>query len=82
MITTANGTILTLEPGLDYVYIFEDYELAFTKEQLDRIAESWNGGKEVDEIAKEEKRDSLEVFLSLIYLAKKRRKLRPFAYRV
>lgn len=65
----------------DYVFIFEDLELAFKKGQLNQIAYHWNNGREVEEIARLTQRHSQEIFLALIDLARNQRIKRPFAFR-
>lgn len=65
-----------------YEFIFEDYELAFLKTQLAKIAIDWNSGKEISQISKEQKRHEVEILLALIHLASKRMLSRPFAYRI
>lgn len=81
MIPTDKGDLI-LHSGLDYKFIFEELELAFTKEQLNRILMLWNNGEEIEDIASKERRKPMEVFLSINYMAWKGRKItRPFAYR-
>jgi hypothetical protein len=70
-----------IEPTGDYVFIFEDLELAFKKEQLNQITYHWNNGREIEEIARLTKRHPQEILLALIDLARKRRIKRPFAFR-
>jgi len=74
--------LLPIRRKKDYEFIFEDYELAFPKVQLAKIALDWNNGKSIDQIAKEQRRHEVEVLLALIHLANKRRITRPFAFRV
>lgn len=81
MIPTDNYLMLQLKPGLDYVFAFEDLELAFTREQLKRIAFRWESGYELSEIAEKERRPEIEILLGLIHLARKEVFERPFAIR-
>lgn len=81
MIPTDNYLALNLKPGLDYVFAFEDLELTFTKEQLDRIALMWESGNSLEYIAEKERRPEIEIFLGLIHLERKTVFERPFAIR-
>jgi hypothetical protein len=65
----------------DYVFILEDLELAFPREQLEEITEQWNSGMELEDIAKVQKRHAQEVFLALFHQAIKEKVTRPFAFR-
>ena len=73
--------LLPIRRKKDYEFIFEDYELAFPKVQLAKIALDWNNGKSIDQISQEQKRHEVEVLLALIHLSNKNRISRPFAYR-
>lgn len=77
-----NPRPLPIKRKRDYEFIFEDYELAFPKVQLAKIALDWNGGKEIEQISKEQKRHEVEILLALIHLASKKKINRPFAYKV
>jgi len=66
----------------DYVFIFEDYELAFPKTQLAKITLDWNNGKEIEQISKEQKRHEMEILLALIYQASRNKVNRPYAYKI
>jgi hypothetical protein len=81
VIATNTTQVLNIQPGLDYVFLLEDLELAMTKEQLNRITKAWNDGMELEEIAAEERRHTVEVLIALIHQAKRKVKLRPFAFR-
>lgn len=81
MVPTDNYLMLHLKPGLDYVYIFEDLELTFTKEQLNHIAFLWEAGYDFPDIAEKERRPEIEILLGLIHLARRRVFERPFAFR-
>lgn len=81
MIPTDSERVLNIKTGLDYVFLLDDLELAMTREQLKRITKAWNDGMELEEIAEDERRDPVEVLLALIHQAKRRNKLRPFAFR-
>lgn len=81
MIPTDNYLTLHLKPGLDYIFAFEDLELAFTKEQLNRIAFRWESGDSLEYIAEKERRPEIEILLGLIHLARRRVFKRPFAFR-
>ncbi|GIO18125.1 hypothetical protein J18TS1_12250 [Oceanobacillus oncorhynchi subsp. incaldanensis] len=61
-------------------FIFEDDELAFFPGQLSRIADLYNGGMDVPEIADAEDRTIKEILLALIDLAYKEQITRPLAY--
>lgn len=65
----------------NYVYIFEDLELTFEKEQLKNIGKQWDKGMPVEQIALSNERADLEVLLALIYLADKEKIKRPFVFR-
>lgn len=65
----------------DYVFIFEDLELAFRESQYEEIGILWNSGFEVEEIALKTERHPEEILLALIDLARKQRIKRPFAFR-
>ena len=64
----------------DYVFIFENLELAFEKNQLKQITKDWNNGLDVEKISKKHKRHSTEVLLALIYQASNQKIKRPFAF--
>ena len=64
----------------DNDFIFEDDELAFLPGQLSRIADSYNSGMDVSEIADAEDRTTKEILLALIDLAYKEQITRPLAY--
>lgn len=61
-------------------FIFEDDELAFYPGQLPRIADLYNGGMDIPEIADIEERPIKEILLALIDLAYKEQITRPLAY--
>ncbi|MDM8098684.1 hypothetical protein [Oceanobacillus oncorhynchi] len=61
-------------------FIFDEEEFAFLPGQLTRIAESWNNGMEIPEIAKQEKRTNKNIFLALIDLAYREKITRPLAF--
>lgn len=65
----------------EYVFILEDLELAFPKQQLEEITYQWNSGMELEHIAEFHRRDPREVFLALFHQADKGLVTRPFAYR-
>lgn len=69
-----------LPPSDDYVFILEDLELVFPEWQLEAITNDWNSGVELDEIARRQRRDPLEVFLALFHQARNRKVTRPFAF--
>ena len=77
-----NTKSIPLHRKRDYEFIFEDYELAFPKVQLAKIAHDWNSGKEIEQISIEQKRHEIEILLALVHLASKRKIKRPFAYRI
>lgn len=77
-----NAKSIPLHRKRDYEFIFEDYELAFPKVQLAKIALDWNKGKGFEEISVEHKRHEVEILLALIHLANKRKITRPFAFRM
>lgn len=66
----------------DYVFVLEDLELAFPREQLSQITKSWNNGRDLDQIAKDFKRQPLEILLALIHQARSNRVRRPFSRRI
>lgn len=78
---SSNVPILKLTKMRDYVFILEDLELAFPKQQLEEITYQWNNGMELEHIAEFHKRDPREVFLALFHQADKGLVTRPFAYR-
>lgn len=65
----------------NYVFILEDFELAFSHEQLKRITDDWNDGEKLEDIAERERRNPTEVLLALIHQANDKKIKRPFAYR-
>lgn len=65
----------------DYVFVLEDLELAFPKDQLQEITDQWNDGMDLELIAKLQQRDIREVFLALFHQADKKQVTRPFAFR-
>ena len=70
-----------LKPGQKIEFVLEDLELAFYKEQLDRITKRWNNSNDLfDEIAERESRDTDEVFLALFHQARKGKITRPLVY--
>lgn len=81
MIATNTTQVLNIQPGLDYVFLLDDLELAMTKEQLNRVTRAWNDGMELEDIAAQERRHPVEVLVALIHQAKRKVKLRPFAFR-
>lgn len=78
---SSNVPILKLTKMRDYVFILEDLELAFPKQQLEEITYQWNNGMELEHIAEFHKRDPREVFLALFHQADRGLVTRPFAYR-
>ena len=71
-----------LKPGQKIEFVLEDLELAFYKEQLDRITKRWNNGESLDKISRTEQRETDEVFLALFHQARKGKITRPFALRL
>lgn len=65
----------------DYVFVLEDFELAFPKSQLEEITDDWNNGTDIELIAKQQKRPIEEIFLALFHQAINEKVKRPFAYR-
>lgn len=63
----------------DYVFLLDDLEMTMHKDQLKRVTESWNDGKDIEDIAKKERRNVVEILLALIHQAKRGCKVRPFA---
>lgn len=63
----------------DYVFILEDYELAFPKPQLESITRDWNNGTDIEVISKRYKRPVEEIFLALFHQAIQEKITRPFA---
>lgn len=66
----------------DYTFIFENYELAFKKDQLSQLTRDWNDGMEIEQISQKYKRHEIEVLLALIFQATRNYIKRPFAYRI
>ncbi|MCG5104415.1 hypothetical protein [Oceanobacillus alkalisoli] len=65
----------------DYVFVLEDLELAFPKDQLESITIAWNNGMELENIAEKYKRAPEEIFLALFHQAMENKVTRAFAYR-
>ena len=82
MNATNTSRVLKIKPGLEYVFLLDDLELAMTKEQLDRVTKAWNSGMELEVIADEESRNPIEVLLALIHQAREKNITRPFAGRL
>ena len=78
-----NSALALIPPrrARDYVFILDELEFAFPKEQLNLITKHWNSGMELEDIAKRHKRKPEEVLLALIHQARRNEIERPFAYR-
>jgi hypothetical protein len=79
--TSNTQTIPLLPLRSDYVYVLEDLELAFPKDQITSITKRWNQGEDMESIAKDLKRHPDEVFLALFHQARRDRVTRPFGFR-
>lgn len=66
----------------NYVFLFEELELAMPEKHLYKIKEFHNSGMPLHEIASEVKKNVYEVLIALLYLVKKNHKLLPFNYDV
>lgn len=67
---TRNGQAAYLKKDKDYVFCNEELELAFEKQDLERITKKWNHGYAIVDIAEEHKRDPDEIFLALFHQAR------------
>ncbi|PWU66562.1 hypothetical protein [Gracilibacillus dipsosauri] len=76
------GQPLHLQPKHDWIFCLENLELAFEKEAFERILSKWNEGSSVEWIAKQERRQPLEILLCLIDHARRGRRIRPFARKI
>lgn len=77
-LNTASSTVYPLPTGKDWVYIFEDLELAFEKQQLKEITKQWNEGADLKQIAKHHRRKPLEILLALMHQARRGVIIREF----
>lgn len=70
---TATGHVPLLKQSRsrDYVFVLEELELAFPKEQLEEITTAYNNGMEVKQIAKLHKRHEDEVAVALFHQRRK-----------
>ena len=66
----------------DYVIILDDLEFAFSRQQLNEIAELHNDGVRLSDISKITKRDEYEVMLAIIHLHRKGKLTRALERRV
>lgn len=81
MNTTTHRVPILRQTGMDdYVFLLEDMEFAMPKKQLKRVTKRWNQGKGIKEIAKNERRDVIEILFALVHQAKRGHKLRPFEW--
>ncbi|MFC4661716.1 hypothetical protein ACW0TQ_08035 [Oceanobacillus sp. M60] len=60
--------------------VHEDKEFAFYEDQLDRIANDWNNGMRMEDLAEQEGRLPLEILFALTELAEEDRITRPMGY--
>jgi len=81
LVTNNKKRMSILPPTGDYIFVLEDLELAFPKDQLNDITKRYNNGESVESIAETEKRDPDEIFLALFHQARQKKTKKPFAYR-
>ncbi|MEC5422088.1 hypothetical protein QGM71_01095 [Virgibacillus sp. C22-A2] len=81
MNTLSNVAMLKQTRARDNVILLEELEFVMPTEQLQTITDLHNDGMELEDIAKEVKRNQYEVLIALIHQNKRNVKLRPFAYR-
>lgn len=65
--TDSRSYIPFLNPNYDYIYLLEHLELAMTTEQLDRVVEKHNAGMDYRLIAKQERRNPVEIIIALLH---------------
>lgn len=62
----------------EYIFMFEELELAIPEKDLHKIKELHNSGDSLYEISREMRKNIYEVLFALIYLVKKNHKIKPF----
>ena len=77
-LNTTTDKVYQLPAGKDWVYVFEDLELAFEKQQLKEITKQWNEGADLKQIGKLHLRKPLEILLALMHQARRGVIIREF----